>query len=302
MIVKSVNKIVFIIFGCISFAAASGNNGLAFLKIDVDGRSTAMGGAYTALASGASAAYWNPAGLASSDEENVMLTHHVAPSDISQEYAAVKFNSGEHHFSLAVNVFTIPGIEIRGEEPSADPDGIVDAVNFYSALSYARSFSEKWQAGISVKYLFEKLYLTSAGGFAIDFGVKYNSIIKNLDWGLTLQNVGKMEQLKEQASSLPLLLRTGFAYRLPYQIFEQNPLLTSDFEFIKNDQTSLRVGGEIPLMGGLALRTGFRFGSGLFQWSAGVGLDYETFYFDYAFAPNPYDLGTSHRFTLGLFF
>ncbi len=293
---------MFLVLGFISISAASGNNGLAFLKIDVDGRSAAMGGAYTALASGASAAYWNPAGLAVSDKENVMLTHHISLSNISQEYAAVKFNSGLHHFSLAVNVFTIPGIEIRGEEPSANPDGIVDAVNFYSALGYARSFGTKWQAGISVKYLFEKLYLTSAGGFAVDFGIKYNSLIKNLDWGLTLQNVGKMEQLKEQASPLPLLLRTGFAYRLPYLIFEQNPLLTSDFEYIKDGQTSLRVGGELPLIGGLALRTGFRFGSDLFQWSAGVGLNYETFYFDYAFAPNPYDLGTSHRFTLGLYF
>ncbi len=302
MAVKIINKIMFLVLGFISISAASGNNGLAFLKIDVDGRSAAMGGAYTALASGASAAYWNPAGLAVSDKENVMLTHHISLSNISQEYAAVKFNSGLHHFSLAVNVFTIPGIEIRGEEPSANPDGIVDAVNFYSALGYARSFGTKWQAGISVKYLFEKLYLTSAGGFAVDFGIKYNSLIKNLDWGLTLQNVGKMEQLKEQASPLPLLLRTGFAYRLPYLIFEQNPLLTSDFEYIKDGQTSLRVGGELPLIGGLALRTGFRFGSDLFQWSAGVGLNYETFYFDYAFAPNPYDLGTSHRFTLGLYF
>ena len=302
MTVKNVNKIILIVLGCISISAASGSNGLAFLRIDVDGRSAAMGGAYTALASGASAAYWNPAGLADSDKENVMLTHLVWLSDITQEYAAVKFNSGLHHFSLAVNVFTIPGIEIRGEEPSADPDGIVDAVNFYSALSYARSFGEKWQAGISVKYLFEKLYLTSAGGFAVDLGIKYNSIVNGLDWGLTLQNAGKMQQLKEQASPLPLLLRTGFAYRLPYQLFEQNPLLTSDFVFIKDGQTSLRVGGELPLIGGLALRTGFRFGSGSFHWSAGVGLNYGTFYFDYAYAQNPYDLGTSHRFTLGLYF
>ncbi len=302
MIINLVNKIVFLVLGIISIAAASGNNGLAFLKIDVDGRSSAMGGAYTALASGASAAYWNPAGLAGTEKENVILTHHVLLSDLTQEYAAVKFNSGLHHFSLAVNVFTIPGIEIRGEEPSADPDGTVDAVNFYSALSYARSFGEKWQAGITVKYLFEKLYLSSAGGFAVDFGIKYNSLIKNLDWGLTLQNAGKMEQLKEQASPLPLLLRTGFAYRLPYSIFEQNPVLTSDFEYVKDGQTSLRVGGELPLMGGLALRTGARFGSGFFQWSAGIGLNYEAFYLDYAFAPNPYELGTSHQFTLGLYF
>ncbi len=302
MILNSIKILWLFLLGSFGVAAASGSNGLAFLKVDVDGRSAAMGGAYTALASGASAAYWNPAGLADSDKNNIILTHLVWLSDITQEYAAVKFNAGRHHFSLAVNVFTIPGIEIRGEEPAAEPDGTVEAVNFYTAFGYARSFGGGWQAGINVKYLYEKLYLTSAGGFAVDLGVKYHSVYKGLDWGLTIQNIGKMTQLKEQSTPLPFLLRSGFAYRLPYRLFLQNPLLTSDLEYIRDGRTSFRLGGEIPLVGGLVFRLGTRFGEARFQWTAGVGLNYRAFYFDYAFAPDPFDLGTSHRLTLGLYF
>lgn len=296
-------KIVwFLLFGSFAFVSASGTNGLAFLKIDVDGRSAAMGGAYTALASGASAAYWNPAGLADSENENVMLTHLVWLSDITQEYSAVKFNSGRHHFSLAVNVFNIPGIEIRGEAPSAEPDGTVDAVNFYSAFGYARSFGKKWQAGLTLKYLFQKLYLVSANGFAFDFGIKYHSVVTGLDWGFTVQNMGKMEPLQKEATPLPLLVRSGFAYHLPFQLFGENPLLAADIEYVKEEETSLRIGTELPLMGGLSYRLGFHIAKDRVQWSTGVGLNYKTFYFDYAFAPDPFDLGTSHRLTLGLYF
>ena len=44
--------------------AQPGSSGMAFLKLGVSGRGTAMADAGSAIASGASATYYNPAGLA----------------------------------------------------------------------------------------------------------------------------------------------------------------------------------------------------------------------------------------------
>ena len=46
-----------------------------FLSIGVDPRAQGMGGAYVALANGASAAYWNPAGLANQASQEVSFMH-----------------------------------------------------------------------------------------------------------------------------------------------------------------------------------------------------------------------------------
>ncbi len=283
-------------------AADYGKTGLAFLKIDTDSRAAAMGGAYTAVASDASAAYWNPAGLASSKHNNLQFTHHKWIGDFSQEYAAVKFNKQEHHISLAVNLFNMPGIEIRGEYPSDDPDGVVDAVNFYTALGYARAFKNNWQAGVSVKYLFEKYYLETASGWAVDLGVRRIGILRGLDWGATLQNIGKMKPLLDESTQLPVLLRTGLAYRLPVDFLQQKPLISADAEYIFDSGTLFRIGTEIPLLKNLDARLGYNVGSGFHRFSAGLGIQFTTFYFDYAFVPDLYGLGVSNRFTMGLFF
>jgi len=284
-----------------SVSAQGSTTGMAFLRVDVEGRAAAMGGAYSALAQGASAAFWNPAGLAASDQSDLILMHHVWLSAITQEYAAVKFNSGRHHFSLAVNVFKIPGIEIRGELPTAEPNGLVDALNFYSAFAYARTLGN-WRAGISVKYLYEKYFMNSASGWAFDFGLQRENILNGLDWGLTVQNMGKMSPLQQVATPLPLLLRSGFAYAMPYHLLGTQPLLSADGEYIKDIGTAVRFGLELPFLNSFALRGGYYLGSEYSQWTAGIGLVLQKFRFDYALAPYPYDLGVSHILSLGLNF
>ena len=284
------------------FAGDSGDTGLAFLKVDVDSRSAAMAGAFTAMATDATAAYWNPAGLAANDHRQLSLTHHVSITDITQEYASVKFSKAAHHFGVSVNVYNIPGIEVRGEAPTADPDGVVDALNFYGALSYARAIGDNWQVGATAKYLYEKLYLNSASGWAFDIGVRRAAIIKGLNWGLTLQNLGQMNKLKDQETPLPMLARTGFAYTIPYAVLGHQPLVAADLEYIKDGETSFRFGTEIPLLDQLAFRVGYRHSADYSTWTTGLGLNYKQFNFDYAYVPDAFSLGSSHRFSVGFYF
>ncbi len=279
-----------------AFSGDAGKNGMPFLKLAVDGRSAAMGGAGVALSTDASAIFYNPAGLAATDANHLILTHHAGLLDIVQEFAAVRFTSGMHHLAFSVNVFNVPGVEVRGEEPTASPDGSTNMINFYGSMAYARTIRNDWQLGFNLKYLYEKLYINSASGWAVDLGLRRTNLLKNLDWGFTLRNLGSMSRLKNEATQLPLIVSTGIAYRMPTRF---SPLLAADYEFIKDETSAVRFGIEWPVFSALALRAGTHLTTEQVNWTAGLGFLFKQVEIQYGFVSDAYSLGAAHRFTIG---
>lgn len=295
---------IIFVFALISTAIAddAGKNGFTMLKMDVDGRAAAMGGAYTAVASDASAAFWNPAGLASSSEKSFVIMHNVWIADISQEFASIHFITGKHNIATSVNLMTVPGVEIRGNNPTENPQGKAEAFTFAASLSYATSILENWQIGLNLKYLYEKYYLEHAPGWAVDLGIRKLGVLKGLDWGLTFQNIGQMSNLKEIDTPLPLMVRSGIAYQLPFLLLEKAPLMTTDLQYIKDENFYFRLGSEFELLDYLTLRLGWISGGNQNHPTTGFSLRYTSYHFDYAFVPIQYDLGNSHRFSFGMNF
>ncbi len=283
-------------------ATYAGGNGMAFLKIDVEGRAAAMGGAYTAITRDAGAAYWNPAGLANAGEKSLILMHNVWIADISQEFAALQIMQGEHNLAFSINLMTVGGIEIRGETPTEEPYGETEALNFYAAISYARTFLNNWQVGLSLKYLYEKYYLELAPGWAVDIGIQRRNLLKNLDWGVTIQNIGQMSEVNEVKTTLPLMIRSGLSYALPYQLLGTKPLLSGDLQYIDSEGMFMRFGTEFDVLEYLTLRGGFIFGRDESPFTTGFGLNLGRYHLDYAFVPFRYNLGYSHRISFGLNF
>lgn len=290
---------------CFQVGLMAGNsaaNGLSFLKVDVDSRSAAMAGAYSALAQDAAAAYWNPAGLALAGDKNLVLTHNSWIADISQDFAAVQFFAGKHNLALSANLMNIPGIEIRGDRPSDQPDGKTEVINFAASLSYARKFKSGWRAGLSLKYLYEKYYLEMAPGWAADIGVQRSDLLAGLDWGITLFNYGRMTQLKETRSPLPFGLRTGLAWKPSISFWHVQALVAGDIEYIRDEDILVRLGTDLNIRRMLHLRLGIIQGSGISRLTTGFGLAFKDYHLDYAFVPFDYEIGNSHRFSLGFFF
>jgi len=300
---KSVQKQIIILFSAItlSIAAEGGNSGFAFLKIAVDSRAAALGGAYTAMAADAAAAFWNPAGLARSEGKSLLLMHNEWLADITQEFAALQFYHGKHNFALALNLINIPGIEIRGNTPTENPDGVVEAINFSAALSYATIVFDNWQVGGSVKYLHEKYYMAAANGWAADIGIQ-RQFGQDLQTGLTIQNLGSMQPLVNVSTPLPALVRAGAAYALPFSVLERRPLISADVQYVFAGGVTGRFGLEFGFKDYLALRAGYVLGSETQSFTAGLGLNYSGYHLDYAYAPFEYDLGNSHRISFGFFF
>ncbi len=292
---------IFILFTLAVGAVRAGDNtGMAFLKLPVDARSAAMGEVSTALSGDAAVAFRNPAALSVNSTRSFMLMHNAYLADIAQEFAAFQFANGKHSAALALNIMDIPGIEIRGSRPTSEAEGKTDAINFAFGASYAFRYNDVWAVGSTVKYLFEKYYLASASGWAIDLGIlRRNAFFKKLDWGLAVQNLGRMNPLKNERTPLPVILRSGLQYHLNLDMKGlQSMIAVADVEHIFNEGTLGKFGLEVPLLHVIALRAGTILSSEKVRFSAGFGIRYKNYLINYAFSPYPYNLGNSHRFSL----
>lgn len=280
------------------FADTGAKVGFSYLKIAVDARAAAMGEAYTSIANDVSATFWNPAGLAAAKENSVLLMHNTWLQDVNHEFAAIQFANGKHNLAISLNLVSVSGIELREETASVDPIGETQALNTYLGLSYATIVMDNWQVGLQVKYLYEKYYLNSADGFALDLGIKKENLIPDLGLGLVLQNLGKMSVLKDQSTTLPFLIRAGANYKLPIKLMENQPLLAADVTHVFNDASTFGLGLETKVIDHVDIRFGYVFGRASQSITAGFGVSLGIFNLAYAFVPYSYDLGNSHRFSL----
>jgi len=276
------------------------NTGLAFLKIGAGGRAAGMGEAYTAVANDASAAFWNPAGLARMKQSEFTFTHNNWFQEISHEYLAFAFQMGNNTIGLSFVSTNIGGIE-RRTNPSTEPLDIIEAHNIMFALSFARSVGQNLNWGVSAKYLYEKIYVFSANGIAFDLGLTYDLPITGLTVGAAALNFGTMTEMDKEAVELPATLKAGIAYRLPVDLYGQ-VLIAGDYVNFLDNASHMHLGIEYLLKNIFALRTGYLTGYEEKSIQAGAGVRFSKYSLDYGFAPFNSDIGDSHRISLGIRF
>jgi len=294
-----IQKTIVIIAVLACMLNAQQNAGLSFLKIDVDARAAALAGAYTALTNDASAAYWNPAGLALAENTTINGMYNDLFAGITHSFLAVQFATGEHAMAFSFNYQNVPGIEIR-ETATEQPAGNVDAFSLAAAFSYATTYDE-WKVGGSLKYLFEKLYLVSAPGWAIDLGVLRKNFYGGVDLGMVVQKLGKMSKLDRKATKLPFMISTGLTYKIP-SFFDDNLLASLDLQWIESEKFYTKFGSQYYLSENLVLRGGLKNGNDGLVWTGGFGVNYNSFHLDYAYAPWENELETSNRLSVGVSF
>jgi hypothetical protein len=282
-----------------AYGQDAGKSGLAFLKIGVGSRAAALGEAYTALADEPAAIYWNPAGLISASGTQLAFTHLSWLENINHDFIAVSFPGFGGKLGLAFTMQSIPGIELR-DKPSAEPISTLDARDLALALAYARPLNSRLDVGLSVKYLYEKIYLASASGFAVDAGANWQTPIPNLRIGASLQNMGGMSALVNESITLPALLRLGGAFGHQNQAGLTVATLAFDHLTYFQGGNYSSAGLEISPLKEVALRAGFQFNRENRGVSAGFGTSLSRYQFDYGYAAIGEEWGQTHRFSLGI--
>ncbi|MFQ5651479.1 MAG: PorV/PorQ family protein [bacterium] len=283
-----------------SQAGNAGAAGLAFLKLGVGARASALGEAYTSMSGDATATYWNPAGLAALSTSQLTFTHTEWLQDISNDFLAVAFPGFGGTVGVSLYANRVDGIE-RRVIPTAEPIGTIDANDIAASLSYGRYWGDQFSAGVTVKYLYEKIYIESAAGYAFDFGVGLQPFEGPLHLGVVVQNLGSMDDLLDQAVQLPTTVRAGASYQIEFAALDGALVVAADGIKVRDQDAHVNVGAELVLKHHLAFRFGYQSGFEEKAFGGGFGLNFQQrYHLDYGYAPFSSNLGDTHRFSLSV--
>lgn len=261
---------------CVLNGSAGNRSGTVsgqFLKIGTSARAIAMGGAQVAIAEGASAIAYNPAGMMAVSDYGFAASYTSWFADISHEYVGV--------------VKTIPGLGAIGasvvmlstdemlETTTAYPEGTgrtFKASDYAFSLAFARQVTDQFRVGINGKIIKSYLFNSELGAstFAFDIGTLYDVPLLNSHIGVSLTNIGKDVKFINETYSLPTALRFGVLYDV---IKESNQQLISTLQVTRHNDADeqYNLGSEFVFNNMFSLRGGYKFGYDQEDYTFGFG-------------------------------
>ncbi len=286
----------FIVLSNFLFAQTAGNSGVAFLKLGYGARNIAMGDLGVVGGNELNAFNYNPSLLSVHNKTQLSFTHNNLFEDLSSEMFAGSFNAFGIPLAINLNTTSISNIEIRTKP--GDAISKFDANYFSAGISSAFRVINDLHAGMTVKYIYENLYTDEAAGFGLDFGFTYTGIVDGISIGLALRNIGSMNELRNETSTLPKDLRAGVAYTFNFgETKLQLNTLTGLQKYLDTDDIHFHVGAEVNYDDSFYLRGGFVSGYDSKNLSTGFGIKWKSLNIDYAYVPVKYGLGDSQILT-----
>jgi hypothetical protein len=222
-----------------------GTTSAEFLLLGAGARGTALGGSFAAIATDISALYYNPAGAALIEKAGLTIGtyDYVAETRYSWGGVAFPFSGGSRTIGFQLGTF---GFRDQPVFTEAQPDGTgaTYSVNqTFVGMTFAQNFSDRFSAGLTAKYVNDRLGTVSGSAFAVDFGtnfhatlnnhtVKFSFVLANLGSNLTYEGTGlqgnvdrdplpgedltptlpQTANLLTKDFPLPTLFRVGLAY------------------------------------------------------------------------------------------
>jgi hypothetical protein len=298
----------------------AGTSAGTFLKISVDPRGAAMGGAAIALAEGIASLSWNPAGLTTLEDPELMFAYVRWPGDIDYTYFAAGSYSTPARGTLGVQMGYLG--TIMEETTERNPYGTGRSFGFrdwFLGISYARRFTDRLSFGITGRFVREDL-ATEIGGpsvnnWLIDAGTRY--LIDFLDTRLAfaIQSFGPEfapggsyvsqvtgEPTDYQTFAPPSTFKLGLSSQ-PLSRENMKVRTAAELNHFSDSAETLRFGAEISLQDQLHLRTGYDMNADAMRFTAGVGVDtrfgLNAGHVDYAYT-DAGSLGEVHRLAIRL--
>lgn len=211
--------IIFVFSGLLH--AEEGNWGFAgnYTQFSGSARFLALGKAGNAITEDMSSVYFNPAGLAYINPQQLIFSDAILPlggrmgwfgyARPTKEYG----NFGIHFTGLYAGKMEIT--DIWGQKAGET----FSDLNLLTSLTYAKEIFYNVGAGISYKLLYKKI--SEWGGFGQGLDLGFLFLGNNpFSFGLAFQNVIPPRiKLIEEKERYPLSVRGGFAYRIYYDRF-----------------------------------------------------------------------------------
>ncbi len=284
----------------------SGTSLMSFLKFGPGARAMGMGEAFTAQLTGTGSPFWNPGSLSGTKGTQVSLTHTQWFQDIAAEHFSAATKIGENVFGLNLSLGQAPGIQKRDEIPTAEPLAQFDAHDVVLSFTYARNPERRCSLGFSLKWLYEKIDISSASGFGFDLGGicapfmgSGKPLVENLRFGAAILNLGSKMKFEKASFSLPTQYKVGFSEFIEKENWQSDFTLNLDLIKPRDDDMKVHLGTEYELYQIFSLRLGYQFGyENEKDISFGMGIKFKKYALDYAFVPYKSDLGDVHSVSL----
>lgn len=327
---KIILSLIFV--STITFAQYSnlGTAGAQFLQIPVAASAEGLGGAVIASVDDASAVFWNPAGLASVQNYDIHFSYLNWFELFDLNALSLAYNLGDAGvLGVSLISFTTEKMEITTEESPNGTGRFFDSEDLMMGLTYSRYFTDRFRAGISVKYIYQRIWNETADGVVFDVGTQYMLDFNALTIAMSMSNFGPelqfdgpdLDVIHQKDENYPVSrltpagLRTD-PYSLPlhFQVGVAMDIYSDDYFKVRagldathpNDNVErINFGTELGFFDRLYLRGGYKFNYDDQKFAFGAGANFpfgeSTVRFDYSYSI--YDiLPNVQRISLGIRF
>jgi len=180
-----------------------GTTAASFLEYGYTAAGNSLGDAYVSMEDGLSSLYWNPAGIVSLKNTELLFTFQPWLADINSSYAAVGISfRGIGQLALSVTSVDYGDMPVTTMEMQEGTGELFSVNDMAVGLSYARSITNWFAFGGTAKFITSKIWHTQANAIATDLGVLIkthffsptDSRAHGLKIGMSISNYGTRMQ------------------------------------------------------------------------------------------------------------
>jgi len=172
-------------------------------------------------------------------------------------------------------------------------------------LTYARSFTDKFSAGITGNFIHSGLAEFSQQTYSFDLGTLYDVGTLGMKIGMSISNIGSQEKFIDRTARIPSIFRVGTSAML-FQTASQRLLGSFEFSHPPDNSERMNLGAEYGFQKFLYLRGGYNFNYDSEGLAGGIGFHLPVSVagqsdIDYAYTDWG-DLGAVHRISVQFVF
>ncbi len=186
----------------------AGTAAMEELLVPITPRSVALGSALTgglSDLSGIEGIQSNPATLLGGQGTSAMFSRTEYVADIGVNYVGVGQRFGANSFALSLASWDYGDIPRTTEDaPEIDENFTYTAGSLVVGATYARQFTDRIAAGVTLKGLSRRIDEATASGVAFDAGITYVVSESGLRFGVSLKNFGTAMSFDGITESIPV--------------------------------------------------------------------------------------------------
>lgn len=194
-----------------------GNAAFNFTKLSSSPQLSALGGINISnITTDAGLAFQNPALLNSQMHQQLHVSFNALYAAIKNYHATYAYHYKPWQTNIAGGVQFLNYGNITQTDAAGNNFGNLRPTDYVLQLSASRKYLEKWQYGVSLKFIHSNYGIYRSSAIAMDAGVLYYDTLRKMQASLLLKNMGT--QIKKYngstADDLPFDIQLGVTKRL----------------------------------------------------------------------------------------